>query len=243
MIPTLQIGGIGIQKRPAAATGTGLFDLIMADITSAGGGIYLRLNETSGTVADDQASTTNGTYNGVVLNNSAIYPGGPVCMRTDSSGDYCSFPGESVPTLNSMTLGLVVKPAAISGLRFLISRDSDSGGRYWQWRMNGNNFDFIKLVTSTQTVSVAHGMSAGTAYLVMATISSGGSVKLFRNGTKLTTGSISAANYGGSAARKVMVGNRESASEATDNYYSEAFVIATELSESRVADYATASGL
>jgi hypothetical protein len=207
------------------------------------GGIYMRLGEASGTVADDQLSATDGTHSGVVLGNAALYAGGPTCMRTDTNTDRTSFPGTSIMALTAMTVGLIFKPTAISGNRQLVTRDADVGGRFWQFRLTGTSLDFIKIIGGVQTVSATSGMSAGVAYLVVASVSSTGTVKLFRNGTLLNSGSITAANYGGSNATNLTVGNRGTASEANDNYFSEAFVIATDLSESRIAAYAAATGL
>jgi hypothetical protein len=224
-----------------AATLTGL---ISADIATYGG-IYMRLNETSGTSADDQASGTNGSYNNAwTLNNTAIYSGGPGCARSTASGSSVSFPGSAVPALSAMTIGVVWKPAALTGIRQIISRDNDAGPRHFQFRTNGTSLEFYNLVGGlVEGTTVAHGMTAGNAYLVMVSVSSSGSVKIFRTGTKLATGSATGVNYGGSSASHVCVGGRNAVAEGHDCYWSEAFVIAGDLSESRVAAYATASGL
>lgn len=225
------------------ALGT-LYDEIMQD-GGTYGGLYFRLDEASGTVADDELGATDGTYgNAPSLGNTAIYPGGPVCMRTTASNQRMSYPAASMPaSMTAFTIGVVYQPTAISGIRQIFSRDVDSGGRYWQFRLSGTSIQFVKTVSGVVTVQATHSMSAGNTYLVVASVSSAGTCKLFRTGTLLGSGALGAFDYGGTTGANLTVGNRGTSNEATDNYFSEAFLIFGELSEARVAEYATASGL
>lgn len=219
---------------------TTLYDEILAD----GPFVYMRLNETSGTNANNEAGATDGTYSGSFsLNNTAIYSGGPVCFGATGTSGRTSWPGTSVPTCNALTLGLIFKPVDVTGTHHLISRDSDTGTRFFQFRAAGSNFNFIKTTGSVQTVSVAHGMSAGTAYIIHCTVSSGGSVKIYKNGSLLTTGSVTAANYGGSNATNINVANRNTHNEAINgDFFSEAFVIASDISAARILIHAQKAG-
>lgn len=229
----------------AAAPATGsLFDLIMAD-GATHGGIYMRLDETSGTAADDQLSANNGTYqNTPSLGNAALYPSGPLCVHTTASNQRVLYANTQMPaSMPAFTIGVVYRPTALSGVRQIFSRDVDSGGRYWQWRMNGTNMEFYRTKGSIVGTVLASGMTAGNTYLITASISATGTCKLFRSGVLLGSGALGAEDYGGTTGANLTVGNRGISNEATDNYYSEAFLIFGELSEARIDQYAAAAGV
>ncbi|KRD70793.1 hypothetical protein ASE45_02740 [Lysobacter sp. Root96] len=166
-------------------------------------------------------------------------------MHTTGSNKAASFPVSGIPaTMEQMTLGVIVKPAALTGLRHLVNRDNDAGGgRRWQFRLNGSSVQFVKIPGSAQTVSATHGMSVGQAHLLMVTITAGGTVKLFGNGALLGSGSVTPlTNYGGGGL-DMLVANRGLLTEGTDNTYSEAFLIFGGLEDARVAQYGAAVGL
>ena len=233
-----------VFESAAAAT---LNDLLDADATTYGG-VYYRLDETSGTTVNDDGSWGNATYIGSPsLNQTAIYTGGPVCVRYNTSNtNAVNLNTSSVGAMTNVTLGCVVQIASISGIRHFWSRDVDAGTRHFQWRLNGSNMEWVKIQGGVQTVSAAHGMSNGTTHMVVVSISSGGSVKLFVDGAQIgSTGSITGVDYGSASTTDLILGNRDGANntEAQDIYYSEAFVFPTVISDSRIADYATAAGL
>lgn len=234
-----------LQSSGEGGGGTTLAGMVLADVATFGG-VYLRLGEASGTVAENEAGTTEGSYlNTPSLGNAALYTGGLTSMRTTAGNQAASFPVAGIPaTMEQMTLGVIVKPAALTGLRHLVNRDSDAGGgRRWQFRLNGANVEFVKIPAGAQTVSAAHGMSAGQAHLLMVTVTAGGTVKLFGNGISLGSGSVTPlTNYGGGGL-DLLVGNRGLLIEGTDNTYSEAFLIFADLGDARVAQYGTAVAL
>lgn len=234
-----------LQSASEGGGGTTLYEMVMADIATFGG-VYLRLGESSGAVAANEATSTEGAYlNSPSLGNAAIYTGGPASMRTTAGNHAASFPVSGIPaTMEQMTLGVIIKPAALTGLRHLVNRDSDAGGgRRWQFRLSGSSVQFVKVPGSPQTVSAAHGMGAGQAHLLMVTVTAGGTVKLFGNGSSLGSGSVTAAtNYGGGGL-DLLIGNRGLLIEGTDNYYSEAFLIFRDLTDARVAQYGGAVAL
>lgn len=225
--------------------GTTLAEMVLADIATFGG-VYLRLGEASGTAAENEAGTPEGSYlNTPSLGNAALYTGGPTSMRTTASNQAASFPVAGIPaTMEQMTLGVIVKPAALTGLRHLVNRDSDAGGgRRWQFRLNGSSVQFVKIPGTPQTITATHGMSVGQAHLLMVTVTAGGTVKLFGNGVSLGSGSVTpVTNYGGGGL-DLLVGNRGLLIEGTDNTYSEAFLIFGDLEDARVAQYGAAVGL
>jgi hypothetical protein len=245
---------IGFYAAGAMGSGGGgggaLYDLVMSDLSSFGG-FYLRLGESSGTTAANEAGSPSGTFSGapstITLGNPALYPGGPTAMAVVTNHGRVSFPGTSVPALNSMTLGMVVKLPAVTGVRPIITRDDNGFGatRFFQFRVNGSNLEFIKIVGGVEVVARAHGMSAGDAALLMVTIATGGTTKMFKNGAKLGADAAhSGANYGGSNATEIQGGNFYNSNFGVPgDQFSEMFVLAGELSEARVAAYGTAVGL
>lgn len=227
-----------------SAGGDTLYDLIMADIGTYGG-VYLRLGEASGTTAENEAGTPEGVYEGTTysLGNAALYTGGPTSFRTQSNNSAARWLEQALPTVNAMTLGIIVKPAAFSGVRQLITRDATN--RYWQWRLSGTNLQFTKIVGGIQGGDYSTSMSDGNTYFLAATVSSAGFLKQFVDGAKAGETEMSPANYGGNAGTGayVTVGRRSGSSDATDNYFSEAFLLYGDVSEARIAEYATATGL
>lgn len=229
----------------AGSSGTGpLAPEVLADSPY----LYMQLGEASGTNAENIGTASpDGTYSGSFsLGNTQLYGSGPTSLAVTSTTGRVSWPGTSVPAMTAMTLGVVYRADAISGTRQLISRDTDLGGgllRYWQWYLTGTDIAFTKIKSGVETVSVAHGMSADTDYILHVTITAGGSVKLFRDGTLLTTGAVSGTDYGGSNGTDITVGNRHGMNEGVaSDRFSDAFVIASAISDTRVADQAAAAG-
>lgn len=208
---------------------------------------YTRCNETSGTVANDYGSAaTNGTYNGTpTFSQPAIYAGGPNCVLLDGSGsDSISIPSSVLTSTTALTLELVHRPTNVSGIQQLITRDDGSGGtRVWQFRRNGTQLELIKIVGGTQSVSFNNFFTLNTAVHVMATITSGGAVTLYRNGSSVATGSFAAgANYG-TASLDIYV-NRlvPGGTDVGNGDYSEIAIYAAALSGARAAAHASAAG-
>jgi hypothetical protein len=219
-----------------------LFDEIMADSPF----VYLRLGEPSGTVANNEAGATDGAYAGISLGNAALYTGGPTSMGMTATGTgNCSWPGASVPPLNALTIGLIFRANAISGIRHLVAMDKDYGAsRHFQFRLNGANIDWIKIAGGVQSVSAPHGLSAGTPAMIHVTVTSGGSVKFFANGAQVgTTQAVSAVNYANAVVSALTIGNRYQENEAQNlDRFSEMFMCATAISDARVAAHAAAAG-
>jgi hypothetical protein len=234
---------MGPSGTPAGPT---LYDQIMADSPL----IYLRLGEASGTTAVNAAGGTNGAYYGMVsLGNPALYTGGPTSFSPADGAGRAYFPGTAMPGgISEITLGVVFRPTALTGLRYLVTRDRSTvvgtGNRFWQWRINGPNFDFIKITGGTQQISAAHGLVAGVPAIVHARVTSAGAVTMFVNGSSVGGGNVTASiSYGAPDNAEVAVGNLGASNSATvGDRYSEAFVIPTAISDARSLAHAPAGG-
>lgn len=238
MMPGVFAGG----AMGAGGGGGTLYDLIMADIATYGG-VYFRHGEASGAVMENEVGT-DGTYvSGPTLGNPALYTGGPTSLLAASSkyGNY-------TPALPSFTAGFtvltIVKFNAVTGLRGLVSRDTGSGVRRWQWRTNGTVLQFVNVPHNT-TISTASGVvSAGVAMMLGVTSANSGgasAVTHYKNGASVGTGSSGNTDLGGTAG-PVQVGFAAGALSA-DAYFSESAIIASPMAPTRMADYAAAAGL
>lgn len=232
----------------AYATGGGgatLYDEVMADSPL----FYFQMGEASGTTAVNAAGGTDGAYfGGYTLGNAALYAGGPTSYAVSVNTGRAYFPGASMPaTMNEMTMGCVFRPSSVTGLHHYQTRDrshfATSSARMWQWLNNGANMSFTKITGGTATVNAAHGMTAGTAYIAHARVTSGGVVTLFVNGASIGGGTIASANYGGAGDAEVEIGNRATTNEGiVGDRYSDAFLITSALSDARILAHAQAAG-
>lgn len=202
--------------------------------------LWFRHAEASGTTMVAQVGS-NGTYSASIeLAQAAIYTGGPTCMwaRSNRHGGYSA----GVPALNSLTVECLIQFVSLGGFRGLVCND-DGSARRWQMRMNGSSFEFVKIAGGVSTISVAGGLSTGVTYHMAVTVSAAGVVKLYRNGTLLTTSSaLGAADYGSGG--QIQIGFMSGGGGASaDAYISESAVYATELSGARILAHSAAAGL
>ncbi len=239
------IPGIVAGYPVAGGGGGSLRDEIMADNPL----FYLRLGEASGTVAENETSATEGGYFGTSsLGNSPLYTGGPTSYGPADASARAYFPGGALGGFTSMTLGVIVKLAALTDSRYLITRDRSSvigsGNRYWQWYVNGANVTFTKIGGSVQAYSVAHGgITAGVPVMVHVRVTAAGAVTHFVNGSPLGTGAVSLLDYGNNGNAEVAVGNRGAANDGRiGDRFSEAFLIASDISDARILAHAVAAG-
>lgn len=241
MIPTLQLGQLGRFRRSSGGTANNaLRDLILADSPA----FYLRHGEASGTVAENEVSADGTYWTTATLGGGALYTGGPTSVAFSGTTGGCNIPASVMPASSAaaLTLVTIMKPGAISGTRFIISRDDDGGPRLWQWRLNGANMEWVKIVGGVTTSARAHGLSAGVAAMLGVTVTSGGVVSLFVNGSRLgATFTIAAANYGDNS-EEISINRRETLSEGTSNSFSESAGFTTALSDARMLQYAQAAG-
>lgn len=237
MIPGIFAGAM----RPGGGGGGSFEDLILSHNPF----MYFRHGEPSGTTAVNDGSGSDGTYSGgYSLGNAALYAGGPTSLAITANTGRCTLPVASMPaSMHAMTLGAVWRPNAVTGVRQIITKDADSGGRRWQFRTNGGSIEFVKTAV-IQVVSRTHGLSAGVPVFVACTVSATGVVKLFKNGVLLgAAGAVTAADYGSNSLPDIAIGSRATHNEGQANdRFSDTFIIASDISESAVMAIAVAGG-
>lgn len=143
------------------------------------------------------------------------------CLFCNSANAGPYYPSAGLPTegplqgrlTTGMTLGLIINRVLDGGIRHLITRDSDGGsGRWFQWRVNGSNLEFIRTLGDVQTVSVAHGMVSNQTYVLEVSYDiASGQVRMYRNGTLLIVSTIGAGldfGSGGTGAPGLRIANR-----------------------------------
>lgn len=209
-------------------------------VAALGPVFWWRHAEASGTTMVAQMGT-DGTYSASMdLAQPALYPSGPTCMLAVSNrrGTY----GGTIPALNALSIVCIVEFNAVTGFRGLLCNDNGAN-RKWQMRLNGTAFEFVKIVGGVATVAAAGAVTTATVYQLIVTVSVTGVVKLYRNGTLLTTSAaLGAANYGGGGT--IEIGYMSGGGGASANaYFSESNVYDYELTPTQVADLFTASGL
>lgn len=216
-----------------------LYTEIMADSPEW----YVRLNETSGTIANNETGGTDGTYSaGVTLNQTAIYTGGPVCALFEKASTDAVAMGTGYPvSTGSITIMAIIHPTSLSGFMSIISKDDGSGARRWQWRTNGTSLEWVKIVGGVATVTKTSALTAGVTCMLHVTVSSGGAVEFFKDGASIHTASIAAANYSG--ANVLRVGYSVGATVSFEGYMSECAGFGAVLSGARIAAHAAAAGL
>jgi len=219
--------------------GSSLYTEIMADSPIH----YWRNAEASGAVMVDEI-TTDGAYQGAVsLGNTAIYTGGPTCASNFSTtGPRGGYSTVTPGAINAMTLVSVVQFNSTSGVQPVGPNRDQGSTRMYQFRSNGTSLEFIKIVGSVESVSQAGVFTAGVTAIVAITVDSSGNYVMYKNGASIKTGSIAAANYGGSG-DNWEIGYCTSMAAAMNGYTCENAVFNTALSGARMAAYATAAGL
>lgn len=216
-----------------------LYDEIMADSPA----LYYRHAEASGSTMVAEVGTNGSYISSPPLGQTPLYTGGPTCFLASSSR-YGEVGFDSFPmALTAFSIVTVAKFNNLTGFRGIISRDTGGGDRKWQWRMNGTQMEFVKIVGGVQTAVQAAALTQGISYIIGLTVSAAGQVKFYVNGANIFTGSVSAANYG-SSSTEIEIGYMTGGGGATaDAYFSESAIFSTVLSADRMTAYATASGL
>lgn len=228
------IPGVIAGGRQTAGPATTLAQEIAADLPVW----YCRHNETSGSVAVNATGGANGTYLGSpVFGAAAIYVGGLTCWDTNNSSRV-AIPGALLPTPNTaITILMVLKRKSAISIQAMIDRDGSP--RYWQHRFNTTNVEFVKTTGTIQGVTFTSVGANGEVLLLIVTVSSAGSVSLYKNGAQFgTTQSVTAADYGNNT-QDMLIGVRSAGSDQLNAFVSESAVYNYALSPARIAVYGT----
>lgn len=236
MIPGIVAGGMIVAGGGGAGS---LYDEIMADSPEW----YVRLNETSGTNANNETGGADGAYGaGVVLNQPAIYTGGSVCsiFEKTSGTDYVEM-GNSFPfSTGDVTFMTVIKPTTVGGVQSIISKDEGTGSRSFQWRMNGTSLEWVKIIGGVETITKTGVFTANVACMLHVTITSGGSIAFFKNGVSIHTGSSGATSY--ATSNSLRIGFATGPGASMDGYIADCAGFGSVLSSARIAAHAAAAG-
>lgn len=226
----------GLLMAAGGGGGGSFFDEVMARNPL----FWWRHNEASGSVMTAEVGVA-GTYLGNPgLGQSAIYTGGGTCIRPTPSGwgDYAGI----LPTLNELSIITIIKFTALTGFRGMVGSD-DGGLRHWQHRMNGTDYEFIKIAGGVATVAAGTSLSTGVTYLLGCSVSAAGIVKLYNGASLLVTSSgVGVANYGGNS--HIEIGYMGGGGGAlADAFMSESLIFDTELSGTDFSVLTAAAGL
>lgn len=180
----------------AGGAASALYDTIMA----LGPVNYWRNAEASGSIMVDEVADDGAYFGAVSLGNDPLYPDG----ATVAGGNFgpSIFGSSSVvpASLTAMTLITIVRPTALSGVRLLgVQRDESGtfGARFYQWRSNGTDMEFVKIIGGVTTITAPAVLAADNTFLLGIEIGATGNYAMYRNGAAVKTGTIAAGNYGG----------------------------------------------
>lgn len=232
------------SMRLRGAHAPGFVSLVLASLPRW----YYRLDEVTGSTAANQTGGLPGSYlTTFTLAQPPLRPAGGTSVAFNGSGSGVDIPASLFQSLSTSELSLItiVKPGALTGARQIVSMDQGSNSsRRWQWRLNGANVEFIKTTGTIQTVSAAHGMTAGMPYLLGLDVSSLGVVTFYRNGTEIPLGSVAPAEYSAPSSSPLSMRiNRRAEGEGTTNTFSDTALFDHVLGPSVHASLAAASGL
>lgn len=213
-----------------------LYDAIMDDNPD----FYYRLNEASGTNADNSAGGLDGTYSGVTLNQPPLYSGGGASIRLNNGTQHVEVPSTYPTSTGAITLMCVIKPNTVTGIKSIITKDQGSGGRSFQWRTNGSSLEFLKVIGGTSMVSKTAAITVGVTCMLHVTISAAGAVTLYINGAAVQTGSFPPTNFVSS--NPIRIGYAAGIGVGNDAFISDVAGFRAALSTVRCLAHAQAAG-
>lgn len=216
---------------------SGLPGEILADSPA----FYFRLNETSGTTANNETGGPDATYSGVTLNQPALYPGGDPSIRFTGGVEFVAIPASTLTVATSLTLMCIISPVSVAGTQSIITRDNGSSLRFWQWRMNGTDLQWVKIVGGVQVVTAVGVMAIGVPTMLHVVIDAAGAIELFQDGASIHTDTMAAADYG-DASKDINIGYDNGPAVGLNAYIAEVAGFSAALSSGRVAAHAAAAG-
>lgn len=211
------------------------------EVTADGPVLWWRHGEPSGTTMLAQAGT-NGVYVATPgLGQPALYSGGPTTMEA-SAGGRGEYTG-TIPSLPQLTVECIVRFNAIGSFRGLVSNDY-SFGRAWQMRLNGSDFEFVKIQGGVHTQAASSVISAATTYHLAVSVSNTGVIILYVNGTAVSTSAaVGGTNYGGLGGAIEIGYMTGGGGSSADARFSESAIYDKALSPARILAHSAAAGL
>lgn len=202
---------------------------------------YFRLNEPSGTTANNETGGADATYADATLNQPAIYPGGDPCIRLNGSVQWVDIPASLLTAATALTLECILSPQSVTGIQSIITRDNGGSDRYWQWRLSGADLQWVKIVGGVQVVTATGVAAINVPTMLHVVIDAAGGIELFQDGVSVHTDTMAAADYG-SASKEIRVGYDNGPSAGLNAYICEVAGFSAALASSRVLAHAQAAG-
>lgn len=177
---------IGFYAAGAMGSGGGGGTPFAATVLSMAPWAYYKLDETSGTAANDSSGNSrNGTYiTGPV-------PASPVFAGSSGATDSSRVAGASFSTAGgAFSLVLCFRTSSTDSLMHLISGDA-AGNRLWQWRLSNGEPQFVGFQPSLGlTVTGSGDYRDGNPHMAVLVVDSAlpnasGKVKLFMDGSQV----------------------------------------------------------
>jgi hypothetical protein len=208
---------------------------------------YYRLGDASGTtMTDSSGNGRHGTYfNSPTLGATGLLLGdSDTAVELSGSLQYMSVPDDNAyDGLSAFTITARIKLTSVTGVRMIVSRDDSTtgGGRSFQFRMNGNKLEFVKIAGGVVTVAGGTSLSTGVEYSVAARFD-GSTAKVYVDGVQDGTGTMTGTL--GTVTELLRLGASRS-SGGTVNFFSgtldEVALFASALSPTRIAAHHAAA--
>lgn len=213
---------------------------------------YWRMSETSGTVmSDSSGNARHGSYvNAPVLGATSLLvsdPTNPAVEFVASSSDYCVVTDDnSLDGLTAFTVEAIIKPTTVSGFPMIAARDDSTGGRSFQFRLNGSTgkLEFLRIPGTTVTAASSSSIAAGNTYHVAA-VYNGTDIRLYINGVLDGTPAACTGSIGTATTDLRIAARRSNSNGVTTDYFNgvldEVAVYNTALSATRLAAHYAAA--
>lgn len=189
----MSVGVVGAHYVDAGGGGASFRDTVLA---LTGLQAYWRLGDASGTTITDSSGLSHGgTYGGAyTLGSTALLPSDPTATSTlFGSGSGASIvPGASwMDASTALSVGILAESTS-GALMMLLNRDSGSGSRMFQFRMNGGPLEFVQIGGGVVVSASPSSYNDGSVHLFGFTFSSS-TIKLYVDGVLIQTTSAAGA--------------------------------------------------
>jgi hypothetical protein len=190
------------------------------DIGSSGSSLSFSVTDKWGFESNSLLST--GTSGSTITNNGATFSStaktGTTALSFDGSNDYATFPGGASTTIITIAFWIYWRGHNSNGRTYLTDfRGTDGSAGYWLLDSNNTmTFSINGATESTQSFTPADNVWEHYAFVS----SSGGSARIYRNGSEIITVTSSGANVNGT----MVIGTFSGATGGSGNYFMNAII-------------------
>jgi hypothetical protein len=157
---------------------------------------YWRMDDAAGPTVTDTMGTQNGTANGCTFAQPGLVAAEvDAAITVNGSSDYATVPHNAAWNTANGSVGVVFKTSRTGQIQILVARDSGTGARNWQLRIDASNhLNFIGIFGSIPSLASTATVTDGQPHYALATWSynSGAnttSFVLYLDGAQVATGS------------------------------------------------------